>query len=334
MMFRKKYVLAAAALLAAASLAAPFSGAFAAEKGYQRVVVLSEVHYGSKEKENKADRNQKLENKEKAVEEINSWNDVDLCVFTGDMVELAGNSYEYDLAKRLTDKVRHPQAAVAGNHEIIYKDSPAVKGKLQFADPYERMTHLKLYSENYGPLYSTKKLGSYLLVFLSADTTDGHFLDGTKPYVVELSRAQLAWLRSQLKANKDCPTLIFCHAPLEGTFLPANKVSVNNFAAPAQEIREILEANPQVLVWASGHTHTPPTDPSFANDVNKVNGTNVLNVHNPAWEGSEIWTNSYYLYDDKIVIRTWSHKDHKWLNQFDRTISLPAELTQAEKKAA
>ena len=334
MMFRKKCALAAAALLAAASLSVPFSAVRAAEKDYQRIVVLSDVHYGSKETADKALRAQKMDNKEKTVDEINTWNDVDLCVFTGDMTELAGDSYEYGLARQLTDRVNHPKAFVAGNHEVVYSEVPAVNGALQPANANERFSHIELYKKNFGPLYSAKEMGNYLLVFLSPDEIIGHIV-GVKPVAVELSQAQLTWLKAVLKANKDRPTLIFCHTPLEGTVLPdSSENNPRNFTSPVKDIREILEANPQVLVWASGHTHTPPTDPSFANDVNTFKGTNVLDVYNPAWEGDEIWTNSYYLYDDKIVIRTWSHKDHKWLNQFDRTISLPAELMQTVKKAA
>jgi Icc protein len=332
-MLSKKFVFAAAALAAAASLTVPFSALQAAERDYQRVVVLSDIHYGSKENADKAKRAQLMDNKEKTVDEINTWNDVDLCVFTGDMTELAGSSYEYDLAKRLIDRVNHPKAYLAGNHEIVYSEVPAVNGALQPANAAERFCHIQLFKKNFGPLYSTKDLGSYLLVFLSADKIEGSIV-GVKPVAVELSQAQLTWLKAVLKANRNRPTLIFCHTPLEGTIMPdSSENSPRNFTSPTKDIREILEKNPQVLVWASGHTHTPPTDPSFANEVNKFKGTSVLNVHNPAWEGDEIWTNSYYLYDDKIVIRTWSHKNHQWMDQFDRTISLPAELT-AEKKAA
>lgn len=334
-MFNKKFFHVTAALLLAACLSPlGFSPSRAWAKDYQRVVVLSNVHYGSKETSNKALRAQKMANKVKAVQDINSWKDVDLCVFTGDMVQLAGSKEEYKLARQLTDKVTQPKTFLAGNHEVVYSEMPAVKGKLQPADPYERMTHLKSYQENYGPLYSAKTMGNYLLLFLSPDEIDGHIIHN-KPYAVELSQAELTWLKAQLKANRNKPTLIFCHTPLEGTILPDNSENeARNFTAPAKDIKDILAKNPQVLIWASGHTHTPPTDPSFDNPINQYKGTNVLNVYNPAWEGDQIWTNSYYLYPDKITIRTYSHKTHEWLPQFDRTIPLPANLTAAAVPAA
>ena len=51
------------------------------------------------------------------------------------------------------------------------------------------------------------------------------------------------------------------------------------------------------------HTHTPPTQPTFANEVNYYHGK-LLDVYNPTWDGKQVWTNSLYLYKDKIVIKT------------------------------
>lgn len=333
-MLKKKFLQMTAALLLAACLSPLGAGTSQVwAKDYQRIVVLSDVHYGSKETDNKALRAQKMANKEKAVQDINSWKDVDLCVFTGDMVQLAGSKDEYKLARQLTDKVTQPKTFIAGNHEVVYSETPAVKGKLQPADPYERMTHIQSYKENYGPLYYAKNMGNYLLLFLSPDEIEGH-MSGSKPYAVELSQAELTWLKAELKANKDKPTLIFCHTPLEGTILPDNSENeARNFTAPSQDIKNILAQNPQVLIWTSGHTHTPPTDASFDNAINHYAGTQVLDVYNPSWEGNEIWTNSFYLYLDKIVIRTYSHKTHQWLPQFDRTIKLPAGLASARPAA-
>lgn len=336
-MFLKSIVRMTAALLLAASLSPiGLSAVHAADAGkdYQRIVVLSDVHYGSKETKDKALRAQKMANKEKAVQDINSWKDVDLCVFTGDMTQLAGGREEHRLAHELTDKVTHPKAFVAGNHEVVYSEVPEVDGKLQPADPYERMSHIGLYRESYGPLYYAKDMGHYLLLFLSPDEIEGHINASGKPYAVELSQAELTWLKAELAANKNKPTLIFCHTPLNGTILPNNSENqARNFTAPVQDIHDILAKNPQVLVWASGHTHTPPTDPSFDNPINRYADTQVLDVYNPAWEGDEIWTNSFYLYPDKIVIRTYSHKNQQWMPQFDRTIMLPAAL-KASKPAA
>ena len=36
-----------------------------------------------------------------------------------------------------------------------------------------------------------------------------------------------------------------------------------------------------------------------------------------------IWTNSLYLYPDKVVIKTYNHEDNAWLPQLDRTVLTP-----------
>lgn len=165
--------LTAAVLLAASLSPLCFSSSPVWAKDYERLVVMSDVHYGSKEHKDLAKRARVMANKEKAVQDINSWKDVDLCIFTGDMVELSAGDNEYRLARKLTDKVTQPKTFIAGNHEVVYSETPAVKGKLQPADPYERMEHIGEYKANYGPLYYAKNMGNYLLLFLSPDESKG-----------------------------------------------------------------------------------------------------------------------------------------------------------------
>ena len=165
-MFGKKFTRVAAAVLLTAAMGSVGFVQQVFAKEYDRVVVLSDVHYVSKDRD-KAARAQKITMKQNAVKDINGWNDVDLCVFTGDITELAASKEEYRLAHQLTDKVTHPKIFLAGNHEVVYSEVPAVKGKLQPANPVERIEHIQRYVENYGPLYQAKDLGSYLLLTLS-----------------------------------------------------------------------------------------------------------------------------------------------------------------------
>ena len=48
----------------------------------------------------------------------------------------------------------------------------------------------------------------------------------------------------------------------------------------------------------------------------------VRNIHNPDLDREVIWTNSLYLYPDKVVIKTFRHSDHTWLDQLERTIEV------------
>ena len=85
-MLKKKMISLTAAVLLAASLSLLcFSSSQVWAKDYECLVVMSDVHYGSKEHKDLAKRARVMANKEKAVQDINSWKDVDLCIFTGDL---------------------------------------------------------------------------------------------------------------------------------------------------------------------------------------------------------------------------------------------------------
>ena len=49
----------------------------------------------------------------------------------------------------------------------------------------------------------------------------------------------------------------------------------------------------------------------------------VLNVYNSDWDEETIYSNSIYLYADRILIRTYNHTAGIWLPQFDRVVTLP-----------
>ena len=335
-MNRKTLARAAIAALFAASLAASqaMNAAWAADDA-KRIVVLSDVHYGSKELRPEP-RAELMARKEKVMDEIAAWKDADMCVFTGDMVEMAASADEYKLARSLTDRIKQHKAFVAGNHELVYSEKPLVDGVAQPADPIERVQHLERYIENYGPLYHSEELGGYLLVFLSPDELTGHLPEGSsKPYAVELSDAEVTWLSSTLKANKDKPTIIFCHTPLEGSIEKGSKEDMpKNFTMPSAKLHAILEKNPQVMLWVSGHTHTEPSEKSFDFEGNRIAGTNCTDVYNPSWEGKEIWTNSLFLHPDRVDVRTWSHKEGKFIEKLDRSFKVPSLKADKKDKAA
>ena len=133
------------------------------------------------------------------------------------MVQKTGSPADYKLARELTDRVKKPKEFLAGNHEVIYHRNLSSTGRLIPADPYERGLHLQTYEKTFGPLYHSRKLGQYFLVFLSPDTLESK-------YAVELSKEQLAWLEKELKDHRQEPTLIFCHAPITGTLIPGSKL--------------------------------------------------------------------------------------------------------------
>ena len=296
-----------------------------AAPAYYLVVIASDVHYPSKTSAKKKPelRQAKIHNKENALSDINKWKDVNLVVFTGDIVEKTGSAQNYAEAKKLCALLTKPKAFVTGNHEFMYQDTLTAKNKLVRGTPEQRQEKLQRFKDTFGlsSLYYTKTMGKYLLIFLSPDMPKARFL-------TEMSPEELAWLQKTLAAHKEQPTICFFHAPLAGTLDNYSKtVNTPNFIAqPEESLRQILLANPQIVLWVSGHTHTPPTNASFANDkVNCYLGTKILDVQNPTWDGDQVWTNSLYLYPGKIVIKTYDHKEQTFMEPLTRTVTLPKE---------
>jgi len=294
-------------------------------RDYKRIVVISDAHYPSKTRTQPA-RDNIIAHKLLMAEDVNKWQDVDLLAFTGDIVQRTGNMWEYQEAKGFTDRFTAPKAFIPGNHAFMFA-SKLVNGKAVRASLEERKIKLERFAKTFGlqKLYYGKELGGYYLVFLSPEIASGK-------YPTELSKEELAWLKKTLQEHKDMPTICFFHAPLKGSLENYNKnINTDYYVShPIEAITKILQDNPQVKLWVSGHTHTKATNKSFAAPVNKVG--NVVDIHNPSWESKTIWTNSLYLYPDKIVVRTYNHDKHKFVEKLDRTFYL--DKAQEEAKAA
>ena len=292
-----------------------------AQREYQRIVIASDLHYPSKIMgQQKAElRQEKMDNKLQAAADISSWPDVDLVAFLGDMVPKTGSVQEYKEAKLLTDKIKKPQTFVAGNHEFYYQDDLGSKHKLYKGTPESRQAKLEYFKQAFATpdLYYSKKMNGYRLIFLSANDIYGK-------YAVTLNSQELRWLKGTLQLHKQEPTVIFCHAPLENTMQvkKSKRNSAGRFVQPAAELKNILMANPQIMLWVSGHTHTAPTNENFAAPWNCYENK-IWNIYNPTWDGKQVWTNSLYLYPDKIMVKTYDHKQKKFLEQFTRSYAAP-----------
>jgi hypothetical protein len=156
---------------------------------------------------------------------------------------------------------------------------------------------------------------SSLASFLSTDHDE---------WQLGLSERQLAWLKAELANDRGTPTIIASHGPLKGTLHNYRHWinTPNAIAQPHEEIHAILRDNPQVFMWVSGHTHTPPWEDSFASAINLYDGR-VTNIHNKDMNRGTIWTNSLYLYPDRVEVRTFTHADNGWVLRLDRTIIPP-----------
>ncbi len=286
------------------ALAACASPADEMEAISHHLVILGDPHLPGRE----------IEKKEKVLATINSWEDVEMVISVGDICADLGTEEEYATAKAFFDKLHAPFYPVAGNHDFFYADVP---GQLLGGTAESQAAKLALFRRTFdlNNYYYSMYVGDYLLIFLSADHHS--FLSG-------ISEQQLAWLRGELAANQRTPTLIIFHGPLQGTLRDYRKwVNTPSFIAqPVDAIDTILEENEQVFLWFSGHTHTSPLEESYASPINLYDDR-VTNIHNKDMNRGTIWTNSVFLYPDKVVIKTYNHQENKWLPELERTVEPP-----------
>lgn len=283
---------------------------------YHRIVVLGDPHLPVR---NKVTDDLKKERiiaaKRQVIEDINTWQDVDKVAVVGDLVAQTGDEEEYTYVKEYFAAVHQEVLPINGNHDFTYQDSLSPSGKLVKANAEERTAKLQRFKETFGlsELFYCRRAGSFLLIFLGPDKVEN-------AHLTELSERQLEWFKAQLAENPKTPTIVFFHAPLMGTLLNYNKeVNTPNFIAqPEALISQLINENPQILLWVSGHTHTPLTNESYAAEINKF-GT-CLNIHNADMDRETIWTNSLYLYQDKVVVKTFNHKTRLWEDSLERIV--------------
>ncbi len=293
-------------------------------KDYYRIVLLADPHLPG--------RNLAL--KEDAVNTLNSWDDVDLVVVLGDICNDRGTAEEYAFAQNFLNRLTKPVAVIAGNHDYIYEDeiSP-VQGRRIKGPPQTRAAKLQRFKDTFGlaEIYYTRRAGPYLLIFLSPD-------DLSSPNLTQISGQQLKWLRTELARNSSTPAIVLFHGPLDHTFSGKNETVGSNLfiAQPAAEIDRIIKDNPQLFLWISGHIHIAPGHASF-NSATSIYAGQVTNIHNPDMNGSSylsendrkttrhegLWSNSLYLYPDKVLVRTFDHRQKTWLTNLDRVIRRP-----------
>jgi len=299
-----------------------------------------------------------IEAKKQVLQTINSWEDVDLVVVLGDLCADLGTAEEILFAREFFSALKKPTAFIHGNHDYVYLDARNSLGKRVMGPPGTRRFKLHRFQKTFamGSLYYSRRVGDYLLIFLSADDLSGS--------ATQFSRKQLDWWQTEMNKNKNIPTLVFSHAPMQGAMsmvreggsaiaacvaavfggglewaLPAGvccdvltrRLEGRHMAQPQDTIKKIVEDNPQLFLWASGHFHVTATNRSY-NSRDNVYRKQVTLVHNSdmngtgyhspwnSWRHDTIWSNSLYLYPDKVEIKTYDHTRDVWLEKRDRMI--------------
>jgi 3',5'-cyclic-AMP phosphodiesterase len=287
---------------------------------YYRIVVLGDPHLPFKGDISKEpDKKQKIINaKQNIIKDINNWDDVDRVVAVGDIAGNTGTKEEFDYAIIYFKNLNAPFSPIIGNHDYFFSDRKKDDGSLRIASAEERLKKLEYFTTvfNLQNTYYIIKIKNYLLVFLSINSLESRLM-------TEMSEEELEWLSKTLSDNKNIPTIIFYHAPLNHTLLNNNKPTEGWLVAqPYKQIDKILKENPQVFVWISGHTHTSPVNKNYNSPMNLYD-KRILNIHCTDIDRQKIWTNSLYLHKDKVVVKTYNHHGKTWLEEMTRTIKPP-----------
>ena len=278
---------------------------------YYRIVVLGDPHLPTRVHRQV---NKIIEAKNKVVEDINAWEDVNQISVVGDITARFGNKEEYCYARQYFAQFNKPISFIAGNHDYIFLDFVSPEGMLITGDAAAQEKKLRRFKATFGSLYYSYKVGRYLLIYLSPDKLNPY-------YLTQISEQQLEWFRNQLVKNFSEPTIVFFHAPLPGTLLSySNNINTPNYIPqPRKAIEEIIDYNPQIILWISGHAHTSANNPSYASNINVYKGR-IINIHNADMDRLMIWTNSLYLYPNRVVIKTFNHKKNIWETDLERVI--------------
>lgn len=286
----------------------PVAGTAAADRPFG-IALIGDPHLPGNE----------LPAKKRLLRRINSWDDIDRVVVLGDICKSNGTAAEYTVAKKFFSRLKKPLRLIAGNHDYIYEDEPDSEGRAVKASPATRRLKLARFAETFGlrGIYGSERLGNYLLVYLSTD-------DLESAHLAKLSEGQIAWLAALLARHRNLPTIVFFHAPLEGTLKPYNeRTNKPNFIAqPAIRLYELIRENPQLFLWVAGHMHVPATNESYSSPVN-VYQRQVTVIHNTDLERKKSWTNVLYLHPEKVVVRTYDHGQKSWRPDLERTVTLP-----------
>jgi 3',5'-cyclic-AMP phosphodiesterase len=282
------------------------SPTFASDERTHHVVVLGDPHLPGRH----------LPAKQAALRTINGWTDVERVVVLGDICEDRGTAEEYAFARQFFAALRTPTQFLVGNHDYIYEDATNPKGGRIRGSPESRAAKLRRFTETFhqDEVYASRRMGNYLLVFLSAD----HLLS---PHLAQISGRQLDWLRAELRRHSATPTVIFFHAPLRGTLLDFNdRVNKDDYVAqPHAELRELLLQNRQVFLWVAGHMHVSATNESYRSAVNLFEGQ-VTTVHVTDMQRERIWTTSLFFFPDRVAVKTFDHLKGVWLEDLERTV--------------
>lgn len=247
----------------------------------------------------------------KAVDRVNNLKDIMGLAIVGDLCSKLGTRSEYETLRSGLNGAKVPVYAVPGNHDILYKDY-LIGGEKKRGTPAEKKAKHELFKKtlNLKSLYYSRKIGGHLLIFLPNDALSA--IPCSFP-----SDDAYDFLRQTLRENRKLPTIIFNHAPLEGSYGDKRTMPpIQANAQPSARLKRLLQKNPQVYLWFSGHLHITPSQKYFNFPGNRVGKVNV--VHVPPSQIHASWVQVVRLSPKGAIVRTLDVKSGKYLKRHTR----------------
>jgi Icc protein len=280
-----------------------------------RVALLSDVHvqYASSPL---ADRvNPKLE---KAVADFQREVQPDRWLVNGDIAD-HGIPAEFDVFKKIMGKVTKPGRLLvnSGNHEFYDFDVTDDVSLDRFYKAFGVTT-----------TYSSHVVAGVHIVMLGDEQWK---TAPRKPDWCWITPAQMAWFEQVLTEHKEKFTVVCMHQPLNETVIGSTGENAFGGTNMAKEIYALLEKNPQVKLWFSGHTHRRiDTEGQVVvkNGVTFVGlGSTIYLLSPPTKSGErskrdEAASQSRLLeiYSDRVVVRARDHTAARWMDDLQITI--------------
>lgn len=321
-MLSRREFLKRSILLAGMSVFTPrdLEKVFAQEADPIRLVVLSDSHLPVREQIHKTPEAQQIvmELKKKVMEDISSWDNVNRVMLTGDVTARYGLHSEMTYAQQYFGQLKVPFRPIPGNHDINHSDKFNEVGKNIKNDAIGRRQQLEKFKAAWGleSVSRTEKVGKYRMIYLAPESDN---------LSVGLGEAQMVWLSEVLEKYKEEPTIIWFHAPLYGTLpMTVPKAGkLKRYAQPIDSLEAILDANPQVFIWMSGHIHLKASHPAYADKEANLYKGRIMDINTGTMDEPKCWSNSLYLYEDRVEIKTYNHHESKWESHLDRTVLCP-----------
>lgn len=247
----------------------------------------------------------------KAVDRVNNLKDIMGLAIVGDLCSKLGTRSEYETLQNGLKGAKIPIYAVPGNHDILYKDY-LIGGEKKRGTPAEKKAKHELFKKtlNLRSLYYSRKIGGHLLIFLPNDALSA--IPCSFP-----SDDAYDFLRQALRENRNLPTIIFSHAPLEGSYGDKRTMPpIQANAQPSARLKRLLQNNPQVYLWFAGHLHITPSQKYFNFPGNRVGKVNV--VHVPPSQIHASWVQVVRLSPKGAIVKTLDVKSGKYLKRHTR----------------